>query len=90
MKIQEFCGNIEFSIMEFTFSFTEHIRNKITKKELFYREQIERYVQKKIELFLKGFNLKSALLFTYKFEVFNTIMFKLKSILLEHNVLRCI
>lgn len=90
MKIQEYCGNIDFSILQFTFSFTEHIRKKITKKELFYQEQIERYAQKRIEFFLKRFDLKSALFFTYKYEVFNTIMFKLKNILQEQNVLRCV
>jgi hypothetical protein len=90
MKIQEYCGNIDFSILQFIHSFTDHIRKKITKKELFYREQIERYAKKRIDFFLKGFNLKSALFSTYKYEVFNTIMFKLNKILQEHNVMRCV
>jgi hypothetical protein len=90
MRIKEYCGNIEFSILQFTFSFTEHIQKKITKKELFYQEQIERYAQKRIDFFLKGFDLKSALFSIYKYEVFNTIMFKIKNILQEYNVLRCV
>lgn len=89
MKIEEFCGNMEFSIIQFTFSFTNHIREKIKSKELFYKEQIIRYVQKQIEFFLNGFNLKSTLLYTYKYEVYNTIMFKLKTTFKENNIFQC-
>lgn len=90
MNIEEFCGNLDYSILQFTFSFTNHICEKITKKELFYKEQIIRYVQKQIDFFFKTYNLKSALLSSYKYEVYNTIMFKLKNILKENNILRCI
>jgi hypothetical protein len=90
MGIYEYCGEMEYSILQFIFSSTNHIREKIEKKELFYKEQIVRYVQQQIDFFFKAYHLKSALLQTYKYEIYNTIMFKLKNILKEHHFLQCI
>lgn len=90
MHLSEYCGDIEYSILKFIFSFTEETHKKIAKKELFYKEQIERYVQKQIDFFFKAYNLKSAVIQSYKYEVFNTIIFKLKNILKEYKVFQCI
>jgi hypothetical protein len=90
MTLTEYCGNVEFSILSFIFSFTDDIREKIAQKKLFYKDQIKRYVKKQIDIFFKAFNIKSALLFTYKYETYNTIMFKLKSVLKEHNIFHCV
>lgn len=90
MTVAEYCGNIESSILHFIFSFTDEIREKIALKKLFYKEQIKRYVKKQIDYFFRTFNIKRALLYTYKYETYNTIMFKLKSILKEHNVFQCV
>lgn len=90
MHLSEYCGHMEYSILKFISSFTEDIHKKIAKKELFYKEQIVRYVQKHIDFFFRAYNLKSAILQTYKYEVYNTIMFKLKTILKEHNFFQCI
>jgi hypothetical protein len=90
MKLSEYCGKIESSILNFIFSFTDDIREKVEQKKLFYKEQIKRYVKKQIDFFFKSYNLKSALLYTYKYETYNTIMFKLKSVLKEHNIFRCV
>ncbi|WP_428911648.1 hypothetical protein [Niallia sp. Krafla_26] len=90
MKITEYCGNIEFSILHFIFSLTDEISEKIAQKKLFYKEQIKRYIRKQIDFFFRAFKLKKALLYTYKYETYNTIMFKLKSTLKEHNVFQCV
>jgi hypothetical protein len=90
MTVAEYCGNMESSILHFIFSFTDDIREKMAQKKLFYKEQIVRYVKEQIDLFFKAFNLKSALLYTYKYETYNTIMFKLKNNLKEYNVYQCV
>jgi hypothetical protein len=90
MKMVEYCGKLEFSILQFVMSFTDEIREKIEKKQLFYKEQIIRYVQKQIDFFFKAYNLKHGLLNSYKYEVYNSIMFKLRTILKEHNILQCV
>ena len=44
MDLAEYCGEIEFSILQFIFSTTDEIKEKITQKKLFYKEQIIRSV----------------------------------------------
>lgn len=90
MKIQEFCGNVEYSSMQFVFSLTAQIREKISRKQLLYKEQIIRYAKKQIEFYFNSFQLKKALLHAYKNEVYNSVMFKLQSIFKEYNVFQCI
>ena len=90
MTLIDYCGKMEYSILNFVFSFTDDVSEKIEQKELFYQEQITRYVKKHIDYFFKAYQLKKALLNTYKYETYNTIMFKLKSVLKEHNVFHCV
>ena len=90
MTLIDYCGKMEYSILNFVFSFTDDVSVKIEQKELFYKEQITRYVKKHIDYFFKAYHLKRALLNTYKYETYNTIMFKLKSVLKENNVFHCV
>lgn len=87
MNITEFCGKIEFSTLQFAFSLTDHLSEKISKKELFNKEQIVSYVKKQIDSFFKSlnWNFKSSVLNVYKSEVYNTVMFKINYILKEQN-----
>jgi hypothetical protein len=90
MNIVEYCGTNEFPILQFIFSLTDDIREKIVQKKLFYKEQIMRYADKQIDFFFKTLNLNCALLQVYKYETYNTIMFKINYLLKEHQVLQCI
>ena len=90
LNAAEFCGNTEFSILQFIFSITKEVEQKVIQKKLIYYEQITRYVQKQIEIFFIPFNIKPALQCTYKYEAYNTIMFKLKNILKENNIFQCL
>lgn len=87
MNIIEFCGKIEFSTLQFVFSLTDHMSEKISKKELFNKEQIVCYVKKQIDSFFKSlnWNFKSSVLNVYKSEVYNTVIFKINYILKEQN-----
>lgn len=90
MTIPEYCGHTEFSILQFTIHLTEEIHQKIKEKNLFYHEQIIRFTKKRIDHFFQGLQIKEALRSVYKNEVFNTIMIKIKSILKEYQILRCV
>ncbi|WP_077213526.1 hypothetical protein [Bacillus dakarensis] len=90
MGIGEFCGELEFSILQFTFSLCDDINEKIKQKKLFYKEQIDRYVHKRIDIFFTGNTLKKGLLQIYKSEMYNTIMFKLRQMLKEYKILQCL
>jgi hypothetical protein len=89
MELAEYCGNIDFSILQFIFSLTDDIKEKISQKKLFYKEQITRYITQQIDYFFKSFTFNKALLQTYKNEAFNTIMFKLKNTIKEHIIFQC-
>lgn len=90
MHIVEFCGHFEVSMIQFIYSLTEDVNEKIKKRKLFYKEQIIRYIQKQIDLFFMKYTFKKALLQSYKNDVYNTIMFKLNNILKENHILQCI
>lgn len=90
MKIPEYCGKEEFSVLQFIIALTDEIQKKIEQKKLFYREQIIRFAKIKIDFFFRGFQMKDALLAVYKNEVFNTIMFKINHLLKEYNILQCL
>lgn len=90
MNLAEYCGNIEFSILQFIFSTTSEIKEKISQKKLFYKEQIIRYISQRIDCFFKRFKIKKALLQAYRNDVFNTIMFKLKHTLKERIIFQCL
>ena len=90
MNIIEFCGNTESSILQFIFSTTDEIKQKISEKKLFYKEQIIRYISQEIDHFFKRFTIKKALLQTYRNDAFNAIMFKLKNTLKERIIFQCV
>ena len=90
MNLVEYCGNSEYSIVRLVFSITEDTREKIKKRKLIYKEQIIRYVNKQIELYFRGYTFKQALLQTYKYQVYNSVMFKLNPTLKEHIIFQCI
>ena len=90
MNLVEYCGNTEFSILQFIFSTTDEIKEKISEKKLFYKEQIIRYISQEIDHFFKRFTIKKALLQTYRNDAFNTIMFKLKHTLKERIIFQCV
>jgi hypothetical protein len=82
MKIPEYCGKEEFSVLQFIIALTDEIQK--------YLEQIIRFAKIKIDFFFRGFQMKDALLAVYKNEVFNTIMFKINHLLKEYNILQCL
>jgi hypothetical protein len=90
MYISEYCGKMEFYILQFIFSTTDKIKEKISQKKLFYKEQIIRYISQQIDHFFKRFTIKKALLQVYRNDAFNTIMFKLKHTLKEHIIFQCV
>ncbi|WP_147534296.1 hypothetical protein [Bacillus marasmi] len=91
MGIEEYCGNtIELSAMKLVFTLTNETREKISKKELIYKEQIVRFIKKKIDFYFNSLQIKKALLHAYKNEIYNSVMFKLQPIFKEFNIFQCI
>ena len=79
MRLHEYCGRTEFSILQFTFKVTDDIKEKMAQKKLLHNDDIVQYIHRQMDHFFQKFNLKPALLQTYKNEVLNSVMFKLKA-----------
>jgi hypothetical protein len=90
VNLIEYCGKTEYSIIQFTFSIIDDIQEKINQKKFIYKDQIIRYINQRIDYYFKHFTLKHALLQTYKNEVFNSVMFKLKTTIKENIIFKCV
>ncbi|WP_110114009.1 hypothetical protein [Bacillus sp. CGMCC 1.16541] len=90
MTVEEYCGTFDHSILQFTFSLVEEVKTNIQEKKLFYHGQIHRYIQKQIDLFFISSQLNRALTSVYKHEMYTTVMFRLKPILKEMQLFRCV
>ena len=78
MRLHEFCGRTEFSIIQFTINVSDDIKGKMMQKKLLHKDDIVQYIHLQMDHFFQNFNLKQALLQTYRNEVINSVMFKLK------------
>ena len=79
MRLHQYYGRIEFSILQFTFKVTDDIKEKMAQKKLLHNDDIIQYIHRQMDHFFQKFHLKPALLQTYKNEVLNSVMFKLKA-----------
>ena len=78
MRLHEYYGRTELSILQFTIKVTDDIKEKMTQKKLLHNDDIVQYIRRQMDHFFQKFYLKPALLQTYKNEVLNSVMFKLK------------
>ncbi|WP_338472491.1 hypothetical protein R4Z10_07045 [Niallia sp. XMNu-256] len=78
MGLHEYCGRTEYSIIRFTFKVTADIKEKMMQNKLLHKDDIVQYLHRQMDRYFKKFNMKPALLQTYKNEVLNSVMFKLK------------
>lgn len=90
MSLSEFCGKTEFSILQFTYYMMEDVKEKINRKKLFYNEQVKRYIDKQVDLFFRNYDFNEALIQTYKYEIYNTIVFKLRNLLKKKVIFSCV
>ncbi|RDW21250.1 hypothetical protein [Oceanobacillus chungangensis] len=90
VTIAAYCGDFQFTVLEFVFTITNEVEKKIKNRKLFYEEQITHYVKKKVERFFLGVKMDKHILIVYKYEAYNTIMFRLDNILKEKNILSVI
>ncbi len=56
--IREYCGNEEFAVAQFSITLSEDIQAQIKNKTLFYKEQIQHYMIRKTNNFLKSLSLQ--------------------------------
>ncbi len=90
MTVAEFYGGVDYSITQFAVQLTHEIKEKIAKRELFYKEQIIRYIERRATFFLQTLSLSPAVSAISRKEVTHHVLFKLKPILNRHTVFQIV
>lgn len=86
MTVAEFYGEVDYSVTQFAVQLTNEIKEKIAKREFFYKDQIIRYIERRATFFLQSLTLSPAVSAVKKSEVKNHVLYKLKPILSRYIV----
>ncbi|WP_243290759.1 hypothetical protein [Bacillus sp. FJAT-47783] len=89
MVMNEFMDQNELKLIHFSFQLTSEIKQKIQSKIFYYQNQIEKYAMKRIHLFISTLPLKPALKTVYYNQLLQLVTNRLKQLLHQHNVLKC-
>ena len=60
------------------------VERKIHNRTFFYKEQIDRYLDKKISIYLKSLSHSNALKAVYKQQILTNVYAKLRDVLKKH------
>lgn len=90
MRLNNFIEEKERRIISFTYFLVKEIEGKVQNKVFFYKEQIDRYIEKQIESFLKTITAKNSLKSLYKHQIQSNVQFKLKYLLNYQVLLSCV
>ncbi|OMP66189.1 hypothetical protein [Domibacillus epiphyticus] len=90
MTVAEFYGGVEFSVTQFAVQLTQEIKEKIAKRELFYKDQIIRYIERRATFFIQSLTLSGAVSAVMKKEVTTHVLFKLKPVMNRHIVFQVV
>ena len=81
MHLNNFIEEKERRIISFTYFLVKEIEGKVQNKVFFYKEQIDRYIEKQIDIFLTTITAKHSLKSLYKHQIQSNVQFKLKYLL---------
>ncbi|MCP3761808.1 hypothetical protein NLX67_05350 [Domibacillus sp. A3M-37] len=90
MTVAEFYGGVEYSVTQFAVQLTNEIEEKITKRDLFYKDQIIHYIERRATLFIQSLTLSPAVSAVMKKEVMSHVLFKLKPVMNRHIVFQLV
>ncbi|OAH53600.1 MULTISPECIES: hypothetical protein [Bacillaceae] len=90
MTVAEFFGGVEYSVTQFAVQLTKETEEKIAKRELFYKDQITRYIDHRATLFIQSLPLTLAVSAVMKKEIKTHVLFKLKPVMNRHIVFQVV
>ncbi|MEM1503133.1 hypothetical protein RG959_06905 [Domibacillus sp. 8LH] len=90
MTVAEFYGGVEYSVTQFAIQLTNEIKEKIVKRDLFYKEQITHYIECHALRFIQSLTLSPAVSAVMKKEIIHHVLFKLKPVMNRHIVFQVI
>lgn len=90
MTVAEFCGTLDYSVSQFAVRLSKEVEEKIKTRELFYQDQMNRYINRRIELFMKTLHLTPALYSVYRREIHHHVLFKIKPVLKKNHIFQVV
>ena len=81
MNIYKFVREEEFALISFSFDLIKEVERKIHNRTFFYKEQIDRYLEKKVNLFLSTISAEKSLKNVYRQQILMNVYFKLKNLI---------
>lgn len=90
MHLNNFIDEKERRIISFTYFLVKEIEGKVQNKVFFYKEQVDRYIDKQIDIFLTTITAKHSLKSLYKHQILSNVKFKLKYLLNYQLLLSCV
>jgi hypothetical protein len=90
MTVAEFYGGVEYSVTQFAVQLTKEMKEKIAKRDLYYEDQIIRYIERRATRFIQSLPLTPAVSAVMKKEVMTHVLFKLKPVMNRHIVFQVI
>ncbi len=90
MHLHNFIEEKERRIISFTYLLVKEIEENVQNKVFFYKEQIDRYIEKQADIFLKTINAKHSLKSLYRHQILSNVNFKLKYALQNQVLLSCV
>lgn len=90
MDLNNFIDEQELRIISFTYFLVQEIETKIETKVIYYRAQIDRYLEQQVGLFLRDISANLSLKSVYKRQILSNVHFKLKRVFNSQPLLNCI
>jgi hypothetical protein len=81
MNIYNFVREDEYALISFSFDLIQEVERKIHSQTFFYKEQIDKFLEKKVNLFLSTISVKKSLKNVYRQQILMNVYFKLKNLI---------
>ncbi|OEH92729.1 hypothetical protein [Bacillus solimangrovi] len=86
MTIQEFIEKDDYTIIQIAYEIINEVSNKLQKKQLFYKQQVENFVDIRINQFINSLNVKPAQKKIYATQIYGLINPRINRLFADYNL----
>lgn len=90
MKMIDYVGKTDYSLIQFSYNLTTEVSFKIKTKKLFYSEQVWKYIHTRVDGFINHLNVRDSLKSIYRRQILTMISIKVTSLIHKNKMLGCI
>ncbi|WLR52792.1 hypothetical protein LC040_07830 [Bacillus tianshenii] len=90
MTVQEFMTKDDYTIIQFAFELLKDVQNQVQLKHMFYKNQVVRYIDKQIQLFMNSLAIKPALKVVYIRQIHSLIDHRISNLFQRENLLQIV